>query len=213
MTATKPSIAIFIILSIIIIQCQINAFVISPNGTPKPPTHYIYSKLYQSQEPSSETNLSRRDIVRLVVGGTLYAKVVGSCISKVKRGDAYPPDHEARVANVFKRSILEAASSKSYTERPLRVLEVGIGSGCRTIMRGLYDGAFTSLSDLGGGGGGVSGIEFVGVDIDTPSDDIVKAAKERLVGIAPSIPVSLNVMNADIVEGLSTFPDGYFGKV
>lgn len=179
---------------------------------PPRPNHLV---IYQSQDPSSESDkniqsasLSRREVAVLAIGGLAYGKVVSVTISKIKRGDAYPPEHESRVANVFKRTLVEAAS-RIDQDRPLRILEVGIGSSCRTIMRGLYDEAFAALSKSDFS----AGIDLVGADIDAPSQDTIKDAKERLVGNSNlNCSLSLNVVNADLVEGLS-FPDGYFGKM
>jgi len=158
---------------------------------------------------SSETNLSRREIIILAVGGTAYARVASSAISKLKRGDAYPEEHEMRVAGVFRRSIMQAASSISGTSRPLRILEVGIGDKCRTIMRGMYDDALKDLSE--NKSERISGVEMFGVDIDAPSNDVVSSASAKLGSISPSLPVTFNAIQSDLEKRLD-FPDKYFGK-
>jgi len=183
---------------------------------PKTSSRSNHLLIYQSQDPSSEsekdiesTSLTRREVAILAIGGLAYGKVVSVAISKIKRGDAYPPEHESRVANVFKRTLVEAAAAKIDQDRPLRILEVGIGSSCRTIMRGLYDDAIAALSKSDFS----AGIDLVGADIDAPSQDTIKDAKERLIGSSDFAgPMSLNVVSADLVEGLS-FPDGYFDAI
>jgi len=181
---------------------------VGKNAVRKP---YSKSVLFQSEkddDSSSEIKLSRREIFVLAVGGAAYAKVVSSAISKLKRGDAYPEEHEMRVANIFRHSIIEASSSISDSNRPLRILEVGIGDKCRTIMRGMYDDA---LKDVSESKSRISGVEIIGVDIDAPSDDVVESARKKLGSISASLPVTFNAMQADVEKRLN-FPDKYFGK-
>jgi hypothetical protein len=180
---------------------------VGKNAVRKP---YSKSVLFQSEknDSSSEIKLSRREIFFLAVGGVAYAKVVSSAISKLKRGDAYPEEHEMRVANIFRHSIIEASSSISDSNRPLRILEVGIGDKCRTIMRGMYDDA---LKDVSESKSRISGVEIIGVDIDAPSDDVVEFARKKLGSISASLPVTFNAMQADVEKRLN-FPDKYFGK-
>jgi len=171
---------------------------------------YSIAALYQSEKDSStEESLSRRDIIILAVGGTAYAKVVSSAISKIKRGDTYPEEHEMRVANIFRQSIIQASSSISNSNRPLRILEVGIGDKCRTIMRGMYDDA---LKDLSNSKGQISGVEILGVDIDALSDVAVESARKKLQSISTSLPVTFNAIQAD-VENRLDFPDKYFDVI
>lgn len=163
--------------------------------------------LYQNNKDSlSDDSLSRRDIVLLSVGASAYAKVASSAIAKLKRGDAYPPEHEDRVSKTFGRAVLDASSCA--INRPLRLLEVGIGDQCRTISRGLYDEA---LSNLSKSTTAKDGIEMIGVDISAPSEDTAKAAAEKLRTDHPSLSLTFNAMRGDIVEGLHMFPDDYFG--
>lgn len=169
-------------------------------------------------------NLSRRDAFLLLVGGTAYTKLAYTVLTKVQRGEAYPPEHEDRAANTFKVALSSSASFMneksahnitSYLPRPLRVLEVGVGSSCRTFVRGMYDSAIREVVDLTNMQPGViSGIEFLGVDIDIPqTQQIVQNALEHINSIDPTIsfPITLDIQPADITKGLP-FPDGYFGK-
>eukprot|EP00979_Chaetoceros_neogracilis_P002902 scaffold485_cov241-Chaetoceros_neogracile.AAC.6 len=182
---------------------------VGKNAVRKP---YSKSVLFQSEkddDSSSEIKLSRREIFVLAVGGAAYAKVVSSAISKLKRGDAYPEEHEMRVANIFRHSIIEASSSISDSNRPLRILEVGVGDKCRTIMRGMYDDA---LKDVSESKSRISGVEIIGVDIDAPSDDVVESARKKLGSISASLPVTFNAMQADVEKRLN-FPDKYFDVI
>lgn len=163
-------------------------------------------------EGVDETALSRREILALSLGGVAYAKVVASAISKIKRGDAYPEEHESRVSHVFQRSITESYMSMRQQEsRPLRILEIGIGENCRTINRGLYDNAFAQLSTFPETHQ-LPGIEFFGVDLDEPTLDMFQSAKKKIETALPNVPISFHVQTGDLVKGL-TFPDGYFGKI
>ncbi len=175
----------------------------------------------ESQLESDSEALSRREWIILGIGGTAYAKVVSTAISKIKRGDAYPPEHEDRVAHVFERAILEASGSINNSieehSRPLRILEIGIGDTCRTVVRGLYDGAFAKLAqqreqmEIKH----PSKIEFMGIDIDTPSDDVIASTQKQLTDSYPSLDISFRAMERDIVNGLeiSHIPDGYFDAI
>jgi len=193
------------------IQAQVNAFVFSPSLLSRrhlSKATQLYKTKEDSSVSSSENVLSRREIIILGIGGTAYAKIVASAIPKIKRGDAYPPEHEDRVSRIFERTILEATSSAS-SSRPLRVLEVGIGDKCRTIVRGLYDGTLSSLTKMDN----PPKIEMMGIDIDAPSDDVVKSANQHLSDKFPSLPISFSAMEGDIVQGLKMFPDGYFDAI
>jgi uncharacterized protein with ACT and thioredoxin-like domain len=211
----------YVSFTIALIQLAIRAHAFAPNFTQLGSGVMVLKKavrkldhtfaLNQSDEDSSssETNLSRREIIILAVGGTAYAQVASSAISKIKRGDAYPEEHEMRVAGVFRRSIMQATSSVNGTSRPLRILEVGIGDKCRTIMRGMYDDALKDLSE--NKSERISGVEMFGVDIDAPYNDVVTSAREKLGSISPSLPVTFNAIQSDLEKRLD-FPDKYFGK-
>ncbi len=172
----------------------------------------------------NSTNLSRRDTFLLLVGGTAYAKLAYTVLTKIQRGEAYPPEHENRAANTFKVALSSSVSFlnkqsahniTSYLPRPLRILEVGVGSSCRTFVRGMYDSAIREVVDLTDNQSGViNGIEFMGVDIDIPqTEQIIKNARDHINSIDPTIsfPITLDIQSADITKGLP-FPDGYFGK-
>jgi len=106
--------------------------------------------------------------------------------------------------------------------RPMRILEVGVGATCRTILRGMYDDAFQNID---------TGIEFIGIDLDIPNDDVVQKAKEKMVSATKELkspvsmntheyeysydetkPLSFSIQSGDITTGLP-FPDGYFDAI
>ena len=184
-------------------------------------------------------NLSRRDLLLLGTGGVAYAKLVGDAISRIARGNTYPAAHEERVRSTFQRAIVEGARAAQLREgggggstsdgtpirkRPLRVLEVGIGSEARVATRGLYGGALDELLLLSSGGGGdklpssvLSGIDIVGVDLKLPKAEVLDEAREQLFHpsgcILPSFRATLDVIEGNIVEGLPQYRDGYFDSV
>ena len=182
-------------------------------------------------------NLSRRDLLLLGTGGVAYAKLVGDAISRIARGNAYPAAHEERVRSTFQRAIVEGAKAAQLREgggggstsddgspirkRPLRVLEVGIGSEARVATRGLYGAALDELLLLSSGGGAdklpssaLSGIDIVGVDLKIPKVEVLDEAREQLYHpsgcILPSFRATLDVIEGNIVEGLPQYRDGIF---
>ncbi len=185
-------------------------------------------------------NLSRRDLLLLGTGGVAYAKLVGDAISRIARGNAYPEAHEERVRSTFQRAIVEGARAAQLREgggggstsddgtpirkRPLRVLEVGIGSEARVATRGLYGAALDELLLLSSGGGAdklpssaLSGIDIVGVDLKLPKAEVLDEARDQLFHpsgcILPSFRATLDVIEGNIVEGLPQYRDGFFDSV
>lgn len=195
----------------------------------------------QQQQPlvCFANTLSRRDLLLLGTGGVAYAKLVGDAISRIARGNTYPAAHEERVRSTFQRAIVEGARAAQLREgggggstsdgtpilkRPLRVLEVGIGSEARVATRGLYGGALDELLLLSSGGGGdklpssvLSGVDIVGVDLKLPKAEVLDEAREQLFHpsgcILPSFRATLDVIEGNIVEGLPQYRDGYFDSV
>ena len=169
--------------------------------------------LRSGSENHENSDLSRREIIILALGGTAYAKVVSSAVSKIKRGDAYPEEHERKVRTVFEKTILEAAKSNDYRDRPLRILEIGIGSNCKTVVRGFYDQTLCKLSDMNlSSRETISGVEMYGIDIDPPPNDIVDLARERPSDQQYSMPIKFQASYGDIEKGIFSFRDGFFGK-
>ena len=184
-------------------------------------------------------NLSRRDLLLIGTGGVAYAKLVGDAVSRIARGNAYPAAHEDRVRNTFQLAMVEAARAVQLREggnsfgnpdggpprkRPLRVLEIGIGSEARVATRGLYGGALDELLLLSSGGGTdklsssmLAGVEIVGVDMKVPVSRTKEKAREQLSHpsgcILPSFQTTLDVVEGNIVEGLPQYPSGWFDSI
>jgi SAM-dependent methyltransferase len=151
-------------------------------------------------DKSSNDGLSRGDFLNIGVGGigaVAYGKLIGDTLSRISRGIAYPKAHEDRVRAVILKALTEAA----VTNRPLRVLEVGIGTDCRLIRRGLYDDALESLASKG-----VHQLQFTGIDIDIPSSDTILEAKQYLEQITQrlGLDLDLNIISADLTAAAET---------
>jgi hypothetical protein len=134
-----------------------------------------------NHNPTSETNpsdqsrlpfLNRRELWKLPLGlvGTYgYGRLVYNALSV--RDIKYPETHERRVEETIRRTLLASAPAQSTSRnRPLRVLEVGIGTECRLLRRGLYNPAFQELVNENKG---IQKIDLTGVDISLPNDDVV----------------------------------------
>jgi ubiquinone/menaquinone biosynthesis C-methylase UbiE len=161
------------------------------------------STLINANGSSENEEISRRDFGVLTVGtigAVAYGKLASSAIQQIIRGEGvYPMEHEAKVATVFRRAIIEAG--QQVQEVPLRVLEVGIGKDCRTIMRGMYNDALQEYN---------RNIQLYGVDIDTPSKEFVVRAREKILVSNPG--AEFIVDKGDLVQGL-TYPDGFFDVI
>lgn len=173
---------------------------------------------------------SRRNLFLLGTGGVIYGKLVGDALSRLARGNVYPMEHEEQVQATFRTAILEVAkspppSSSNLGRRPLRILEVGVGSDCRVASRGLYGTALDELILLASGGGAsktpsedfpFSGVEILGVDLKKPKAAAIEKARESLVHpdgcILPSFRVSFDAQEGDLMAGLP-FADGSFDCV
>lgn len=195
------------------------------------------SVLYQESPKSAsalwkDLNLSRRDAVIFSIGGVVYGKLVGDVLARILRGDHYPQEHEGYVSTTFEKTITAAANRLSTSSpsrlknestlqldrRPLRVLEVGIGTTCRTVVSGMYDEALAKLSDSQASSSNpslypVTRIDIVGADIDIPKPDVLRKAQDKLSATGGSdLIASLEVIEGDITDKLP-FPDGYFDAI
>jgi SAM-dependent methyltransferase len=168
-----------------------------------------------SETPQSRSGLfNRRQLLKLPLGiaGTYgYGRLVYNALSV--RDIKYPETHERRVEATIRRSLLAAvpANSSISSNRPLRVLEIGIGTECRLLRRGLYNPAFR---DLVHENKGIEQIDLTGVDIDLPDNNIVTGTRRQLdkIGADESPRINLEVTGGSITDGLS-FADGYFDSI
>jgi SAM-dependent methyltransferase len=169
--------------------------------------------------PSSLPNsFSRRSLLIWPVGvggAVIYGKLVGDAVSKLTRGDlVYPIGHEQRVestiALALAQGVLPPATFLDGTnQRPMRVLEVGIGSDWRVQRRGLYGLGLNQLAERN-----VTALELTGVDVKIPKPEILRDAVQRVSTVAEinNIHVDLNLVEGSITTKLD-FPDGYFDCV
>jgi ubiquinone/menaquinone biosynthesis C-methylase UbiE len=169
--------------------------------------------------PTSETQsrfplLNRRQLWKLplgIVGTYGYGRLVYNALSV--RDIKYPETHERRVEATIRRALIASvpANSSISRNRPLRVLEVGIGTDCRLLRRGLYNSAFRDLIHENKG---IEQIDLTGVDIILPNDDIVTGTRRQLdkLGADKSPQINLQVTSGSITDGLS-FADGYFDSI
>jgi SAM-dependent methyltransferase len=161
-------------------------------------------------EAPSSVNPSRRELFKspVAIGGALvYAKLVADAAGKLARGDlVYPAAHETRVEDIIARAALASIPSEN---RPLRVLEVGIGKDWRVGRRGLYHSALDQLSSRG-----VTKLELSGVDISVPNAAILEDASSRInqYGASHNLDVNVHVIRQSITSRLD-FPDGWFDCV
>jgi ubiquinone/menaquinone biosynthesis C-methylase UbiE len=182
--------------------------------------------LYDTRRPDldettshGETNLlSRRDLfswrIPLVgIGAFAYSNLVVKAISF--QDIAYPEPHESRVRSVISTAFMNAAATlndESYSKRPFRILEIGIGRNCRLIRRGLYDSAIHNLVDSFQ----VSSIELTGVDFRLPDDQIYQESRKKLDQLQKESQSAINfqTINGSITSS-STLPweDGYFDSI
>lgn len=157
-----------------------------------------------SNGSSENEEVSRRDFGTLTVGalGAVgYGKLASSAIQQIARGEGvYPMEHETRVASVFRRAIVEAGK-EIPNNNPFRVLEVGIGKDCRTIMRGMYDDALRDCDRI---------VQLYGVDIDPPSEEVIVRAREKLSVSNPGAEFTTD--KGDLIQGLA-YPNGFFDAI
>jgi hypothetical protein len=152
--------------------------------------------------------------------------VIVPAVSDFVSRNPFPREQERRISKLFETAIVEASRSggELLPGRALRILEVGIGSNCRSVLNGLYDDALLALSaesqPFDDSGDALvnddskvdTRIEMVGLDIHLPTTEKVAMAQDWFDLVSPSIPVGFRTINANIENQLNDFEDGYFGK-
>lgn len=197
---------------VLLLQCsslqqEVRAF--SANPPPSDQNNGVQEKPSDITETDNPDLVSRRDVFDwpfLAVGSAL---VTGQLLSTAVGGLSLsrPAAHEQRVAETIKRALVEGSSPSSTV---LRVLEVGIGSDCRLIRRGLYNPAIANLAKSTS----VQNIEITGVDVQTPKATKVSDAQLLLdqVGQSTGVTAKLQVQGGSITSRLP-FEDGSFDAV
>ena len=183
-----------------------------------------------SNSPSTEkknkgNEISRRQVWVAGLGAVTavgYGKLMGNVvIPRIFQGPLeYPQQHNQRVSSTIQEALVLAASSMvsnpshvstpltaSTLDRPLRVLEVGMGADCRLIRSGLYNLAFETLAK-----NGVSRVELVGMDLVRPKQDSIEKARDYLNQFSSrpdldsaALDIKLTVFEQDILQ---PFPIG-----
>ena len=156
--------------------------------------------------------ISRRDLLLqspIAIGGAIvYVKLVSDAFQKLARGDqVYPDGHETRVEDTFARAMV-ASIPPSSIDRPLRVLEIGIGNSWRVNTRGLYHSSLDHLSSKG-----VTKVELTGVDISVPNSKTIEQLSNQMKQYNDKIDVDINVVQQSITSKSLPFDDGYFDCV
>jgi SAM-dependent methyltransferase len=143
-----------------------------------------------------------------VVGGIVYGKFVGDTLYRISQGIERPPSHEQRVEAAITLALSESAASFK-SDQPFRILEVGIGSDCRLLRRGLYRKGLEQLESRK-----IPFVEIVGVDLMPPDDDTLRKARTVLTQAIrdDSIKLDLETISGDVTTGIS-YPAGYFDSV
>jgi SAM-dependent methyltransferase len=164
-----------------------------------------------SQKKDSAPTISRRDYWKVSIGaagGIAYGKLVGDTLYRISQGIERPLAHEQRVEAAITLALAESAASFK-SDQPFRILEVGIGSDCRLLRRGLYTKGLEQLESRK-----IPGVEVTGVDLARPSEDTLRKALTALSQhrSEASIQVDLNAISGDLTAGLS-FPEGYFDSI
>ena len=166
---------------------------------------------FSAPQNNDDPLFSRRSLLTWPIGiggAVVYSNLIKEAFGKLSRGDSvYPEPHERRIESIFSLALVEGIpQDNGSTSRPMRVLEVGIGSDWRVQRRGLYHSGFDQLSSRG-----VPNIDLTGVDIVAPGPSIVEDARSRMQkGLSESkLNVSLNAIEGSITSRLD-FPDGWF---
>lgn len=129
--------------------------------------------------------ISRRDLLVWPIGiggAVVYGKLVSNAAQKLSRGElVYPEAHEQRVASTIATAMLNSIPSSdgkaNKMDRPLRILEVGIGKDGRVIRRNLYRKAYDDITSSER----VSRLDLTSVDIAVPPTSTLDRCKEILL--------------------------------
>ncbi|KAG7346777.1 type 11 methyltransferase [Nitzschia inconspicua] len=160
---------------------------------------------------TSKNGQTRRDLLVWPIGiggAVVYGKMVSNAVQKISRGElVYPEAHEQRVSSTIASAMVNSIPSSSKMNRPLRVLEVGIGKECRVIRRKLYQRAYEDISAMGR----VSELALVGVDITSPPQATLDACQDVLNKFDTKYRISTDFqfVQGSISNPLD-FADGFF---
>jgi SAM-dependent methyltransferase len=158
----------------------------------------------------------RRDLLWKVPFGALGTYAYGrlACNALSVHDIRYPKEHESRIESTITASLLRALpmvnngmNTNSKIERPLRVLEVGIGKDYRLLRRGLYNSGFHEVARH------VSRLELTGLDFRVATKQrVLEDTKSKLIDLQnkEGLQIKLDVVDADIMERQRQYRNGYF---
>jgi ubiquinone/menaquinone biosynthesis C-methylase UbiE len=160
--------------------------------------------------------LARRDLLwkaPLGAFGTYaYGKLAYNALSV--NDIRYPKEIESRIESTITSSFLNALpvvndgmNPQRNIERPLKVLEVGIGKENRLLRRGLYDSGFHEVARH------VSRLKLTGLDFRVATKpSVLEDTKSKLVEVQnkEGLQIDLEVVDGDIMERQHQFKDGSF---
>ena len=182
----------------------------------------IDTALALSLPPSSSS--SRRDwlFAQAPVAAVLLTYAYGRAGYNVwqNRGIRHPAEHEQRVQATITQTLLASAAKPGHgsSDPSLRVLEVGMGTDCRIVRRGLYSQGFQQIAMKAKRNGDhkVQTIQLVGVDVQRPSSTVLDEARQVLNNKSNNsnnnLTVDLQFLQHSIIEKLP-FEDGYFDAI
>lgn len=182
----------------------------------------ILLALLDQTQGLSLSKTTRRDwIIKAPIGAALaygYGRAFYNTLQNI--GIQHPVEHERRVqstiATTLQAAALAASTTTTTTTRmqqssPLRILEVGMGTDCRIIRRGLYAQGLTTIADSGL----LDTVQLLGVDLQTPTDKVLTKARQVLddTSKAVNINVDLQVLRGSITDDQLPFDNGYFDAI
>jgi SAM-dependent methyltransferase len=128
----------------------------------------------------------------------------------------YPPEHEQRVSRMIRETWMQSAAAipqkrKQTSPSSFRVLEVGFGSDCRLLRRGLYDPAIQHLAQSQLFESPIylswTGIDLLPTQNDRAGHDAAEYLKKEVTAAArstttiPSSEASLVLQDVQFVQG------------
>lgn len=165
----------------------------------------------------SSSSSSRREwLIKTAPVGAVFTYGYGRAFYNVLQnaGIKHPAAHEQRVQSTIATTLQVAAKAQqqaSSNKKILRVLEVGMGTDCRILRRGLYTEGLQSL--VASNNNMIDTVQLTGVDLQIPNDQVLGQARQVLQETTTPLQVDLNVIQHSITDGKLPFDDGYFDAI
>ena len=163
---------------------------------------------------------SRRTwLIKAPVGAALtyvYGRGFSNVLQNV--GLKHPAAHEERVQSTIAKTLQAAGHHPNTQQRHWNILEVGMGTECRIIRRGLYrqglqelQMATTTITSNENSRRDIPSISLVGVDLQAPDDTTLNNAR-RILAQESDMQIDLSFLSHSITEPLP-FDDGTFDAI